>query len=300
MKIFSRYMTDDYKHDIYEILGIKFKFKNPHSNLYRHVEGINKLLDYFIDINNLPVAKGELRKIQLQVLEILKYVDLICKKYNINYWLDFGTLLGGARHKGFIPWDDDIDICLIRNEYENLLEILKKELVDTPYYLRERCKCSNEFQARIILIKNPKIGLDIFPVDKYIQEDYSQDISKLIYKKFEIAKTKLDKKWNKQELSTEEIQLAKQDIKLFMERENLTNKNNQLKKPILFYGIDYPHKWKYKSFKWETIFPLKTLEFENCIFPVPNKYEDHLTGIYGNWHVLPKHLDNIDYFWKEY
>jgi lipopolysaccharide cholinephosphotransferase len=299
MSVFSKYMTDDYEHNVYEILGIKFKFKNPHRNLYRRVEGINKLLDYVIDINNLPIAKGELREIQLQVLEILKLIDSICKKHNINYWLDFGTLLGAARHKGFIPWDDDVDICVIRDEYEKLLEILHKELSQTTYYVRERWEYGNSFQIRVNL-KDTNIGLDIFPVDKYIEKDFSKSTNKLIYQKFERARFKLDKKWKKAELSPNEIQLAKNDIKVFMENERLTCKNNNIDKPVLFYGIDYYHKWKYKSFEWETIFPLKTLDFEGCTFSVPNKYEDHLTGIYGNWHVLPKRFDNIDYFWKEY
>ncbi len=61
------------------------------------------------------LSPEEVKKIQL---EILDYVDYFCKQHNINYWLDYGTLLGAVRHKGYIPWDDDIDISMLRGDYE--------------------------------------------------------------------------------------------------------------------------------------------------------------------------------------
>ena len=63
-------------------------------------------------------------------LEVLEVIDTICREHNIQYFADWGTLLGAIRHKGFIPWDDDIDICLKRNDYDKLIKILPDEL---PY-----------------------------------------------------------------------------------------------------------------------------------------------------------------------
>ncbi len=61
-------------------------------------------------------------------IEVLEEVDKLCKKHNIQYFAEWGTLLGTVRHKGFIPWDDDIDICMKRADYQRFLEIAEKEL----------------------------------------------------------------------------------------------------------------------------------------------------------------------------
>ncbi len=71
---------------------------------------------------------SELRNLQLRMLDILIVVTNICDKYNLPYWISGGTLLGAVRHGGFIPWDDDIDIELMRSDYKKLLKILPKEL----------------------------------------------------------------------------------------------------------------------------------------------------------------------------
>ena len=63
---------------------------------------------------------SDLRKAQLRMLEILKFVTNICDKNNLNYWLSSGTLLGAYRHQGFIPWDDDLDIEMPRKDYLKL------------------------------------------------------------------------------------------------------------------------------------------------------------------------------------
>ena len=69
-----------------------------------------------------------LRKAQLRMLDILIAVDKICRKHNIPYWLDYGTLLGAVRHGGFIPWDDDLDISMMKEDYDRFLTIASKEL----------------------------------------------------------------------------------------------------------------------------------------------------------------------------
>ena len=69
-----------------------------------------------------------IKKVQQANLKILLEVDRICKKHNIKYLLDAGTLIGAVRHKGFIPWDDDVDLAFPRKDYEKFLAIAKDEL----------------------------------------------------------------------------------------------------------------------------------------------------------------------------
>lgn len=70
---------------------------------------------------------AEMKRVWAVEMKVLSFVISVCKKYDIPYFADYGTLLGTVRHKGFIPWDDDIDICLKRSDYMRLIEAFKKE-----------------------------------------------------------------------------------------------------------------------------------------------------------------------------
>lgn len=71
---------------------------------------------------------GVLRRLQLEQLDVLKKIDELCRANGIEYFLDSGTALGAVRHRGFIPWDDDIDIGMKRDDYERFIEAAKREL----------------------------------------------------------------------------------------------------------------------------------------------------------------------------
>jgi len=86
-------------------------------------------------IHNLSSEElGELQNIEL---ELLVEFDRICRKHNITYSIDGGTLLGAVRHGGFIPWDDDADVILVRKEYEKFLSVVDKELDTDKFYLQD-------------------------------------------------------------------------------------------------------------------------------------------------------------------
>ena len=78
-------------------------------------------------------SKVTVRELQLELLEMMKDIDAICKKHNITYFLSSGSCLGAVRHKGFIPWDDDMDIAMSRDEFKKFIKALDKDLPKRKY-----------------------------------------------------------------------------------------------------------------------------------------------------------------------
>ena len=69
-----------------------------------------------------------IKRIWAAQLEVLEDIDKVCKKHHIRYFAEWGTLLGAVRHKGFIPWDDDLDIGMLREDYEKFKKVAQREL----------------------------------------------------------------------------------------------------------------------------------------------------------------------------
>ena len=78
---------------------------------------------------------SQLRRDQMELLKMLCFVADICDANGIEWWLSSGTLLGAARHEGFIPWDDDIDFVMLRKDYDKLVQIADKEF-EAPYFFQ--------------------------------------------------------------------------------------------------------------------------------------------------------------------
>lgn len=117
----------------------------------------------------------ELHKV---LLSAMKDIDRICRENGLRYYLHAGTLLGAMNHKGFIPWDDDVDISLFRGDYETLLEILRRDYNDKYFvqnYLTDEEFFSNRSALRVRgtkvsyyherQTKHSEICLDIVPLD---------------------------------------------------------------------------------------------------------------------------------------
>jgi len=88
--------------------------------------------------DNLKMKEYEqqvLRKLQLAELEILKVFDTLCRKFNIPYVIFYGSAIGAIRHGGFIPWDDEIDVCMLRKDYETFLQVAEEEYREKYYLL---------------------------------------------------------------------------------------------------------------------------------------------------------------------
>ena len=233
-----------------------------------------------------------LRKAQMRMLEILIEVDKICKKHSIEYWIDYGTLLGAVRHGGFIPWDDDLDIAVLRKDYDKLRKILPKELPEQ--FAFEDWKINKNFSMKHGKARDRNsyfedidwygkdclqgIYIDIFPKEKTIFPGWRKKIDFFYGRAFRRLHGFND---SKKEYFIAYLMwfpcycaaIIAQSVS------NLLGKN-KLGQP--FGGIALYHPCK-KS----TIFPLKEILFENQSFPVPNNAHQYLTYQYGNYMQIP-------------
>ncbi len=148
------------------------------------------------------LTSEQLRQLQLIELELLIEADRICRKCNIHYNIIAGTLLGAVRHGGFIPWDDDADIALLRPEYEKFVEACKTELDSTRFYFQDHANTPGyrwgygklrrkdtlflrEHQEHMCYEQG--VFIDVFPLD-YVPENYMKrsihNFECFLYRKF--------------------------------------------------------------------------------------------------------------------
>lgn len=267
-------------HISFKIFGIKINYLK-HS-IKKERKKIAKYYQSFKDVTTIPKATGNLRLIQKANMSFLKIFDDICKENNLKYWIDFGTLLGAIRHKGFIPWDDDIDIGMIRDDYEKLIEIFSNNLNKYPQFElifenNKRNKCFIKFVCKT----TQNLFIDIFPYDYYFKNLNEEEKIALSQKIDKIRKTKLNKKFNTIDKTRNNFKKVTEE---FILENNSIDKNNG----AIFMGIDFPHNHKNKVIDWDMIFPLKNIKFEDSEFLAPNKPEKVLETLFGNYMKLSK------------
>ena len=245
----------------------------------------------------------QIRKLQLVQLLILKDIDLICKKYNLKYYLIGGTLLGAIRHKGFIPWDDDIDIVMYRGDMEKLIKIIHEEYFEKyfvqnfktdPYYTRyiTKIRLNNTLQIEEAL-GNAKshqgIYIDIFPLD-FVKKNkgFSMKIRGVILRLlFAIKSLKNNIFYTKNKIK---ILLGKiLRIFTFLIPNGLINylfdyvcsKDNN--KQCNFTSNFSSHfKWEKQTYENDVYGEGVQVEFENNYFIAPTQYDVILKRIYGD------------------
>ena len=163
-KFFSNILYIDRKDSIRYIinfLGFKIKFAKKDFETRRKENPFYEYKKNNVDITTVPPATGNFRDYQLATLAILLDFDTICKQNNIHYWLDFGRLMGAIRHKGYIPWDDDIDLGIFRDDYEKIIDIVNNNTVNPDIFAKY------DIGASFIKIRHKKcddLFLDLFPV----------------------------------------------------------------------------------------------------------------------------------------
>ena len=133
--------------------------------------------------------------IQRESLRLLTEFDSLCRERNIRYWLTGGTLLGAVRHKGFIPWDDDIDIMMFREDYDRLAKLLEASPISgtfwesaesdshtTTIHLHGKiCSADSSFQSREDA--RFRFGIDIFPLDD-VWDDFPKRSRQYLFSTF--------------------------------------------------------------------------------------------------------------------
>ncbi|WP_295235792.1 LicD family protein [Veillonella sp.] len=246
-----------------------------------------------------------LQEVKKCEVEILNYFDGVCRKYNLKYYLSGGTLLGAIRHKGFIPWDDDIDVCMPRIDYERMIQYLG-EKNDGRYILKTIKHGELIPFVKIVDINthiNSKynddsteqhIWIDVFPVDGLPNE--IAECQKL-YKKVHLYMRLLS-------LEKAKLGEGRSTIKKFLKF---------FIKPILkVYGakrivnklIKLSNSYKYETSEfvgcvaWGTygiaermnkkeFEVMVEVEFEGNFYPSFSCWQTYLTNLYGDYMELP-------------
>ncbi len=240
-----------------------------------------------------------LRRQQLLMLEILDAVDAVCRKHNIPYWLSSGTLIGAVRHKGFIPWDDDVDIEMLKDDFDHLMKVLPDELperfalqtheTDPNYFftfakVRDKTTHIEETLTYGRIFKEQGAYIDIFPME-HLPRAFDWIAGHLHGQIFN--------QLNNPSLSEQ------QQVKRVR---SIYNFNIRYSFPVLRFLSRFIGNPKYLLPSFGTphyglrnrdeIFPLKEMEFEGRSFPVPYDTDAVLRRIYGDYTQLPD-LENL-------
>lgn len=239
------------------------------------------------------------REHQMSLLKILKEFDRVCKLIGVNYTLFAGTLLGAVRHKGFIPWDDDLDVIMLRTDYDRFLAEAGKYLDTDVFFLQKEFSehwpmffsklrlngtaCLEKFHPKDEEM-HQGIYIDIFPCDDAADSNLGKKLQ-FFASKVVIAKSLYRRGYEtdstKKKLFMQLCRLM--PMRLFV---NITKKGKKGGKDVhSFFAAarDYSKNVYPRKLFTETDFS----EFEGEAFPTPLEYDKLLSMLYGNYMELP-------------
>ena len=241
------------------------------------------------------------KRIWNKSLEIWRVFHEICQKYGIRYYADYGTLLGVVRHKGFIPWDDDMDFVMFRPEYDRFLQCAAWEIQE-PYFLQTtytdgltnayakiRDSRTTAMEYPDALGVNQGMFIDIFPLDDAPDGNHEQkeffEIAKELWAilvQHDVvchAKTNGYQPHMGMDMLEKVLTLSREEqMRLFEDfcRENYGKSDRVNFITDTFCEIDnYTYRRWYEEIEW--------LPFEQVMLPVPKAYEKVLTARYGEY-----------------
>jgi lipopolysaccharide cholinephosphotransferase len=223
-------------------------------------------------------SNNNLQKAQEIMLSLLEEFDRICQKHHLTYWLDFGTLLGAVRHKGFIPWDDDLDVSMPYDDYKKFLQIATDELPESmflqtkktdPYAknffakIRDRgSTCIDTWEANRVIRYHQGIFIDIFPAMRVSGATMNNRVFRFLI---------LFSKWTHNRF-----------VQIDWITKLLIPVINRFGDPCGEYLISAAETMHYlKPVKASNIFPLKAIEFEGKQFWTPGQADVYLKAFFG-------------------
>lgn len=275
------------------ILGFKIKIAKREIAKERQENVFYQYKKDKIDITKVPQAQGLLRDIQLANLALLKELAYVCEKNNFKYILDAGTLLGAVRHSRFIPWDDDIDILMFREDYEKIVSVFKNTTRNSDIYAEyHRDKDTNsQYFIKIKHKKCPFLGVDIFPLDSYGKHLSLKEqliATNKICKILKHLKKEINPNISNKETKTILTKTMKEKILLSSANEN----------GDFVYGVDFAHKLKNWFLDRDIVLPLRKIQFEDSKYTTVNKPKEFLKNIYGDYMKYPKKMKILHYSYK--
>ena len=285
----------------------------------------------YINTENQTEMTEIVQRVQRYELEILEQINRICREHQLTCFAVGGSVLGAVRHKGFIPWDDDIDLGMPREDYEKFLHAAARELDDrfvvqnyrtdpnTPFYFT-KIRRNNTVFIEYCLRDHPMhhgIFVDIFPFDAVPENKYLRKaqyrLARILYQMY-LSKS-LKTVYSSRLLNTiyETPEIRAQVMKKTRIRCVLHSLLAPIPKKWIYKGLDScvrmqngkPHREiahicrKRLRVKEKDLLPIGYLPFEDRVMPVPRDYDSYLRGQFGNYMTIPpknKRYGHLPYY----
>lgn len=259
----------------------------------------------------------EIRHLQEVILSIVKDIDELCREHKIQYYLLGGSCIGAIRHKGFIPWDDDLDIIMTRDNYKRFLNVCNEYLDKDKYVLQEGIKDwpmpFSKIRLKGTYLHEPDdeyvskdihgIYVDIFPMDNVSDTPLEAKIQ-YVLAKYHLCYLLSRRKYHSASVKKKLMIAAAFPLRWKFLRNLVSNYvqkfNTQETKSL---GFFYGRTRFSTSITPKAIYGNpKYVPFEDIQLPVPEKYHEYLTQLFGDYMKLPPeeqrkgmHLISVDF-----